>query len=732
MSRTTSSIVIAVATVYSGTALAQDAASPPSPASNRGLEEIVVTAQKRSENLQRVPIAITAASGEKLAASGVTDTMHLNTVVPGLNVRVDAGSFQPSIRGIGTASTVTENPVALYIDGVYIPQQREGLREFEDIEQIAVLKGPQGTLFGRNATAGVIQITTKRPSFDFSGKMHAEVDNYATVKGGAYLTGGLSDNVAASLAIAYGTQGDGWGKNRTTGKDTFRIDHDFSIRGKLFFQLGENTDATIAGDYADWKRFANSRQPLPGTRLSFDNPYVTSPLKSVYDTYAGTDSYIALHGGGVSLAINHGGEAVKLVSITAYRDLVAANVFDNTAVPNTPNAPALQVVRQPRLPSRSFSQEFQVISNGGGRLDWMFGVYYFNYDNITDPIQRNFGGLFTPSPTSIAQTLSYATENSESVAPFGQMNWEFLPDTHLTLGARYTYERRELKDARVISTNKLGVTTTTNFAKNVRFSEPTIRIALDHKFSADMMAYASFSTGFKSGGFNTVSPQTAGYLPEKLKAYAAGFKSELLDRRLRLNVEGFYYDYTNLQVIQFINTTQQVVNGPKAKLYGVDVDFEAQITDGLRASGGFELVHTEFTDFNGAVFAYPNPGGLGNTLAPGDATGNRLPLAQSFSGTLAVDYHHVLPAGSLDFNVTANYNGDYYFQADNLVRQSPYTLFNASVTWNLPGDAISLKIWGKNLANEKVITSVVEQNIGFPTVFANPPLTFGGSIAINF
>ncbi|WP_375404610.1 TonB-dependent receptor plug domain-containing protein, partial [uncultured Sphingomonas sp.] len=139
----------------------------------QGLREVVVTAQKRAENLQRVPIAVTVASGPELAARGITNSLQLVSVAPGLNIRLTAGSFQPSIRGIGTSSNVVENPVALYIDGVYFPQQREGLRQLDDIEQIAILKGPQGTLFGRNATGGVIQITTLAPSQEFRGQARA-------------------------------------------------------------------------------------------------------------------------------------------------------------------------------------------------------------------------------------------------------------------------------------------------------------------------------------------------------------------------------------------------------------------------------------------------------------------------------------------------------------------------------------------------------------------------------
>ncbi|API60828.1 hypothetical protein BSL82_17345 [Tardibacter chloracetimidivorans] len=692
-----------------------------------GLQEIIVTAQKRSENLQTVPIAITAVSGESLASRGVSNTMQLGAASPGLNINETAGAFQPSIRGIGTSSSLAENPVALYVDGVYIPQQRDGLREFEDIEQISVLYGPQGTLFGRNATAGVIQITTKAPSFDFSGRVHAGIDSYLTAKLGGYVTGGLSNNVAASLSGSFTKQGKGWGKNLVTGLDTYRIEHDWQVRGKLLFRLGENTNVTLAGDYIDWRRRMAELSPTPGTGLGVPNPYTANPLKSVYDSYSAVENFVALKGGGASLTIDHDGGGVKLVSITAYRRVKSTYQSDGlpigqfVLVPNSPNSP-----------SRSISQEFQVLSDNSGPLSWVFGLYYFNYRNGVEPLNRNFGGFFAPLPTSVVQRQTFATEKTESVAPFGEFKWEFMPDTHLIGGVRYTYERRSLENARNVFVTAAGTSTTTFHQGSVSYSEPTFRIGLDHQIADEIMGYVTFNKGFKSGGFNIGSPQTAPYLPEKLNAYEVGLKSQLFDRNVRLNLSAFYYNYSNLQVTQFVNLIQTVTNGPKARIYGLNADLEARISSSLRLSGGFELKHATFTSYPNAVFGQVGPGGVGATLVPGDATGNRLPQAQNFSGTLAVDYHHEMSAGSIDFNATASYNGDFYFTADNRIRQAPYTILNSSVTWTLPGDRVTLKIWGTNLANERYATTALETTLGFVSGYNSAPRTVGGTVSYKF
>lgn len=716
----------ALAAIALPTAAFAQQVAPGEQSAGHGLEEIVVTAQKRAENLQSVPIAVTAATGDQLAARGIVNTMQLNTLAPGLNLRQTNGSFQPAIRGIGTSSTVSESPVALYIDGVYIPQQREGARELEDIDQITVLKGPQGTLFGRNATAGVLQITTKAPSFTFGGTAHADIDNYATGKAGLYLTGPLSDNVAVSLSGTGITQGKGWGKDLTNGHDTFKIQHEVDLRGKILVRFDPDTEMTLAGDYSNSKALFNSQQPLAGTQLSFPNPYTAAPLTSVYDTYAGQDSFVAMKGGGVSATLSHSWDWAKLVSITAYRDVISDYQFDQTAVPQP-----YQVVHSPHSPSRSFSEELQLVSKSRGKLDWMFGVFYFNYDNGAFPIQRNFAGPIVSPATNIVQTMTYAMERAKSVAPFGQAKLEILAGLHLTVGARYTYEERTLHSSRVESTTAAGVTTTAYYGGSSTYKNPTFRAAIDYQVTPTVLAYGSFNTGFKSGGYNTVSPATAAYAPEKLKAYEAGIKMELADRRIRLNLAGFYYDYTNLQVAQFINGVQSVVNGPSARLYGLDADFAVRLSSELRASGGFEVMHATFTNYPGAVFAAPKVGG-GATIFAGDATGNRIPLAQNFTGNVALDYHHDLSRGSIDYNLTGNYNGDYYIFVDNFIRQPAYVIINTSLSYNLPGGHVTLSIWGKNLADRNVITNSAEQGIGFVTSYATAPRTFGATARYKF
>ena len=686
-----------------------------------GLQEIVVTAQKRAENLQEVPIAVTAVGGEAIAASGVADTRELAALIPGLAIRTTTGSFQPAIRGIGTSSSVVENPVSLYIDGVYYPQQREGLRELNDIEQIAVLKGPQGTLFGRNATGGVIQITTRKPSQEFSGEVGASIDNYALIKGNIYLTGGLGENVAASLSTFYSTQGDGWGKNVTTGNDTYRLRHDFQVRGKVHIEPGPDTQLTIIGDYQDKDALTNSFQDYPGTQLSFVN---LVPLTSEYDTYSGIDPEQKFKGGGLSLQIDHDFGFAKFLSITSWRKGKGRYLFANAYDPASSF-----IVDSPNAPNENYTQEIQLISPKQ-TFSWVLGAYYFHNKIGALPHLRIVSGGAAPAPTSTVLNTTNGLEFSESIAPFGQVDWEFAENTTLTLGARYTYEKRTVDTASTIL-RRNG--TTVNVALNAKQSieKPSFRVALAHKFSDDVLGYLSYNTGIKSGGFNVINPGNPAYLPEKLTAYEAGLKTELFDNRVRFNVAGFYYDYSNVQVIQFLAGAQTVVNGASAKLYGIDADFEAELGQGLRLSGGFMVEHSEFTDYNNAVFSTPRPTG-GAIITIGSAAGKRLPLAQEFVGTIALDWHHELSSGSIDANVTANFNGDYFFEPDNFLRQGSYTMLNTSLKYTLPGDRISFSVFGKNLTNEHILAQPSTQPIGYPTTYGGAPRTYGVTARVAF
>lgn len=706
-----------LAFVSTSPAWAQDASLQVSEPSQ--VEDIVVTAQKRSENLQEVPITITAYASEKLENSGVTSTSQLTTLTPGLTMRQTNGGLLPTIRGIGTSGSFVENPTGIYVDGVYLAQQQSAGRELNDIAQVAILKGPQGTLFGRNSTAGVIQITTLAPSHDFRAEVGASLDNYQTIKTDFYVTGGLTNSLAASLSAYYGEQGEGYGKNYTTGNDTYRMDLNAGVRAKLLFEPTDLTSVTLIGEYAEKEMFGLGRQPYPGTSYAYPG---FGPVGSGYDTYGDIDGGLQTTNRGVSATIEHDFGFANFLSISSWRQVAGETTFDNDGVGRK-----LAHSFTPSRPSETWTQELQLSSpDDGSPLKWVLGAFYFrNRDEVVGITSA--APPFAPAVATLGRTGDQLTE---SYAVFGQATWAVIPGTNLTAGVRYTTEQRDYSGTQSTQIGA-GLPNVVARSGSVEAEKPTFRFALDHEFAPDVLGYVSYNTGFKSGGFNLLAPLNAPYEPETLNAYEAGLKTRLFDRRLRLNGSAFFYDYSNIQVGQIINNQTQISNGAKAELYGLDVDFEAVLTGALTLSGGFEVLHTEFKEYPNAQVSIIGPTGL-PIIGSGSVAGNRLPGAQEFSANLALDYDAMIQNVELHYNLTASYGGDYMFEPDNLLTQDAVVMLNSSLKAVLPNGQVSVTLWGRNLLDEQVMTNASASAPGFNAIHESAPRTFGVSVRYSF
>lgn len=707
--------------LHGGSVFAQVAVSPQW-SDGEGGADIIVTAQRRSERLQDVPITVNVVDSSKLASAGVNDMQQLNSVVPGLNIAVNVGAYTPSIRGIATQSNIVETPVAIYLDGVYLANSREGLRDLMDIEQIAVLKGPQGTLFGRNATAGVIQLTTRAPKHDPEAQVKFGFDNFSTLRSGLYLTGGLNDKVAASMSLSYASQGEGWGNSLSNGMDLYKLDHNVSLRGKLQGDFGD-LKVLLTGDYMDREDAGRSYQPYPGTLL----PYAGfGQVSSPYDNYSTTPGWNRFWGTGASLQVEYTGSANKFVSITSFRKGTGGFRFDLTSVA-TP-----YVVSTSHLNHKTYTQEFQLLSAKDSAIKYVGGLYLF-HNAIGYP--RFDRVIFQPFPASPANRLieSFTEERTTSIAPFAQFDIKLLPDTTLTLGGRMTYEKREIDGfSRTTRTNGTIVVAPATTPNSFQQTKPTWRIALAYKFSPDVSVYASYNRGLKSGGYNISSPQAPVYKNEVLDAYEIGFKSELFDRRLRFNASAFLYQYQQLQLITFLSgtSTTVLINAGEAEIYGVDGDFSAKVTDEFTLSGGFQLMHATFTDYPSAPISSPKPGG-GSQVVNASATGKRLPLAQNVVGTLTADYQKIIEDWKVGLNVTGTYNGDYYFEADNFLRQPSYVHLNSSLRISDIDDKYSLTLAVTNILDEAVITNTNTQPYGYFAYYGAPRI-YSATIAAKF
>lgn len=675
------------------------------------VEEIVVTAQHRGENLQAVPIAITALTGETLSRSAIRGTEDLTLVTPGLIVGRQLQAVQPNIRGVGVqdASPGNEGTVALYVDDVYVPQMTAKFMSLQGIERIEVLKGPQGTLFGRNATGGAMQIITKDPGEAFRGQIFAGYGNYDTYEAGGLVEGALAPGVAGLVSVYTSDQRNGWGRNIFTGTSVNK-GRDFVGRAKVKITPGNATDIILAADYASVRNsFGIGRQVVPGSLLADRSGY----LGSHYDVRSNVDPSGKTEQWGVSAKLSHDLDWATLMSLTGYRDVKSRFLYDQDATP----VPTVNVDFGTR--ERSLTQELRLVSPSGEQLTWVVGLFYFHYNAGYDPLR-----LSGTSQAPFTASETQAGQIAKAYAAFGQATLAVTPTTNLTAGLRYTSEKHEF-DGRIVRDGVVRPETVTIAEKT--WSKLTWRLAIDQKIDERAMIYASFSRGFKSGLFNPTNLANPPVNPEVLDAYEAGFKSQWLDNKLRLNGSAFLYKYDDIQTTQRNVGGNFLLNAARARLKGLDLDAQLVPVPGLslRASAAF-IFEAKFLKFDNAPITSPRATG-GNLITPGNAAGNRLVRTPKRTVTLGADYRWNIGVGELAAGVNYYRNSGYFWEVDNRLRQPAYGLLNGQLSWTSPSRAIELAVWGRNLTNHEYYSSVVESANG-DIGSAAAPRTYGVSV----
>jgi iron complex outermembrane receptor protein len=318
---------------------------------------------------------------------------------------------------------------------------------------------------------------------------------------------------------------------------------------------------------------------------------------------------------------------------------------------------------------------------------------------------------------------------------------------HLTLGLRYTSDHRSLLASETgtlaispipgsptipvypLSPNPLVPVAPINTSKT--FTKPSWRFSYDHRFSDEVMAYVSYNRGFKSGGFNAGVPGDAPYNSEVLDAYEVGLKTDLWDRRVRLNTAAYYYDYKNIQVGHFVQGNIGYYNGAAAKIHGLDADLEVLVTPDLTLIAGTSWIHDRYSSFPNAVFFTPNPAG-GNIPGLSSAAGNRLPLTPDATFNVSADYRYPLPnRGQIHLTAIYSYSDSYIFSPDNILRQPAFSMVNATMSWTAPGERLTATLWGKNLSNEAVANAILESALGSLAAY-QPPRTYGVTVGMKF
>jgi iron complex outermembrane receptor protein len=701
---------------FAAPAYAQSTAPEAAPATqaqedDSGVGEIIVTAQRRSQSLQDIPIAVSAVTADQLTQRGMTDTRSLQVSVPSLTLSENGVSVTPFLRGVGSnQSNPNDEPsVATYVDGVYIASPTGNIFSFNNIERIEVLKGPQGTLFGRNATGGVIQIVTRDPEQVPSLSLNVGYGNFNTVEASGYATAGLSNNLAADVAIVYNHNFDGYGRDIVRNVDIMERE-EFAIRSKWLWRPGASTEIRLSLDYSSLNSTGTDYQLAPGV-IGVDGVSTYPGRRRTTTDWENTGDN-EVYGG--SLRIDQDLGFARLASITGYRHTTGEFHLDQDAT-------ALPLVRATiNQLAEQFSQEVQLLAPTGSHIDWLIGVYYFNANFAYTPLE--IAGL-AAAPFSAIQL--FGSQDTESYSAYAQATVPLGANTHLTGGLRYTHEGQDTTGR----TETGGVVLVPDIPQSQSFNKLTWRVALDHQFTPDILGYVSYNRGIKSGGFNMINAGTPGYSPEVLDAFEAGLKMDLAGRTVRLNLAGYYYDYKDIQVFNITGGGAVLTtNAAAARLWGFDVDFAWRPTNQLRINAGFGYINSEYTDFPNATFTPPSP--LDGPQTVGDATGNRLIFAPEISFNTSVNYRIPSSIGEFQIDGTISYRDDVFVSADNRLAIPGYWLANASIGWTSTSGRVGLRVWARNLFNEDYYANRTEQALGDIQYLA-PPRTFGITASLH-
>ncbi|MFV3077046.1 TonB-dependent receptor [Niveispirillum fermenti] len=775
------STAIALPVMLGWLAVPAAAQAPVAGAATGLLEEIIVTAQKRSQNLQDVPIAVTAVTANMLDVAGTYNVLDLEKISPGLQVYQTGASVLPFIRGIGSnqSNPGFESPVAVYLDGIY--QANKGGNSFDlaNIERIEVLKGPQGTLFGRNATGGAINIITKDPGSRPRIEAEFGYGRFNEKRARAYADGQVTDTLSASLAFT-GRWDDGYIDNIYLDKKANPSENMVGM-AKLVLKPNDNFTARLSGSYYyhDSATFL-SPHVLAGT-LPTAAGAGYAPVYGKYETATAHDTGVTNKGYRGTLNMDYDFQDMRLVSYTGYvkgssRTLSSSDISEAT----------IGYSGSRNQPGEQFSQELQFQSTGSDRFNWIGGLYYMwfreGFDNLisTSNVPSPIRPIDLTRPgASVTAFNSYITTNA--YAAFAEANAQLTDDLRVTAGLRYSSEKKAadgemFRFAAVPYTGSPGEdfynTVLEPAGDNLAFGKTplaamdlaktfdklTWRLALDYKIDDDVMAYASYNRGFKSGTYNpsVVSPAQVPVSPEILDAYEIGVKTELLDRRLRLNTAAFYYDYSNIQVglISAAGVTT-VQNAASARVYGLDVDLTAMLSDRLTMRGAVNLLDSKYKNYASAQIFLPRTGAAcsapppaisydqAKTLAaapkqPGscsyalNATGLDLIFAPKISANIALDYEVPLDQARLVLTGALYYNGGYDIVPGGLFGRIPsYEALSLSATYHAPGDRYFVRLWGDNLTDSDHPIYISPQALGIQEVNARP-LSFGVTVGFKF
>lgn len=671
------------------------------------VEEITVTATRRATNLQETPAAVSAFDSEMLENASASSLSELSANIPNTEFVKSGSSFLGYIRGVGNsnAGLTGDQNLAFYIDGVYIEKGYGADMDLADVERVEILRGPQGTLYGRNATAGAVNIVLREPGDAFDASAAASVGNYNARRVDVTLGGPVNEQLGARLTLARSDH-DGYITN-IAGPDA-QDENLSSARGILVFSPSNDVRLRLTADYS------KARDHGIGSKLGSDQGDIGALASGVFgitgEGLVPSDFWTLANDNSIEQQVEIWGVTahanidlspnLAVTSITAYRsfDRAVDRDVDATQAPILGLTLPVEAVDQ-------VSQEFQ-LHGQWGRFDWVGGAFYYDMDSRIETALIQ-GGV--PDP------YEQINQSTEAWALFSDVIFQLTNRFAIQGGIRYSNERKTIND-------------NAGFALSDEWSDVSPKIGVNYQLSDDVLLFASVADGFKSGGFNegNVGANVSAVVsPENLRSYELGAKTEWFDRRLRLNITGFQYDYDDLQAQSFViadgEPVQILTNAARSVTRGIEVEFDAQPTEALSLNGFVSYLDAEYRSFPNAV--------ISGSGAIGDVSGNTMPYAPEWKWGFGAQYKRRLgTGGALTFGENYTWTGEHFYDEFN----SPGTFeeahgsLSAYVRYTSPDEHWRAEIYGSNLTDEKIAFSrTAPFGPADPIINPGAPLTYG-------
>ena len=733
-------------------------------AASEMMEEVIVTAQKREENLQDTPISVTAFTADAIEVLGFRQSVDITAQTPNFSVGYpngDTGVPAPFMRGVGLNDfgVLNQGPIAAYTDQTYISSNAAQIFQLLDVERVEVLRGPQGTLYGRNATGGAVNYVSRRPTLEWDGWARAGGGSWGSTKLEGAVGGPIGDKTAFRVSLLK-SDSDGWMKNRLTGNDQQGID-ELAWRVLLESEATENLNILVnvhggktqsdspqyrhlgvweadgsgnmcsngdilAGNCVDI--FGYSEQAAYTTLNGVDVPATPGYDEANYDFEERNDTDFW----GASVTLDWAVSGYVITSITSYDEM------DDFRPEETDDGPNDILTGELAVDQETFSQEFRIALQTDN-VSWIAGLYYLNdeaTDNTAFDILRDFRPLFVGDDVScsapagnpggfcpeefIFKTKSGTKQEITSTALYVDASIKLTERLTFNGGLRYTDEEIDHASYFFFDESEAGFPARPGFPDSASndYKNVSGRLLLDFQMTDDLLFYGGISTGFKAGGIQSTSDGIAPYDEEELVSYEIGFKTMLVDGRVRFNGSVFRYDYSDLQVFAFVIVDgigfSTISNAADATNFGAELELQWLPTDNLFVNLGLGILNTEYEDF---------------ILPSGDFSGNEITMSPELTLNGLIQYDIQLgDNGVITLQTDFNYQDEVWFDALNnpLLSEDAYWLWNARVSWTSTDEKWEVAAFGRNLGDEQYMVYAFDLSFfGFNEEMLGTPRAYG-------